>query len=628
MTRGGSCVSVKLMQRFNERGVVHLFLLLLLGAGLIAAVYLVTSGNPLKLFSKASVSKPTGPETSLTLVGPARCEGLACLLPGNPAPQEEFSVKLYARSDIEGANLFEAKMSFPKDLVEVKEIKTEGGFAENWVENFYDNDTGEISLTGGVPAPGYQTQTGGESGLMAAIVFKAKALGKGAVAFKDTSSIYSNLNNINILTVKRNYDLSVEVKPSPTPSSQYHLEQFPPIGVHMVAPGGYGVAVWLKDMQGNLVTNQQDLDYSWEIEQFNAGHDIRITPWSGCIDGINPPCPNSHADITVSSIGSTSSANLWVTVTNKQTKEILDKAEFVLNFIPRDRYVSVASIKPGSIQGEVYDVGQQVQVRWELDYGDHSVVDYYNVGYWYYKDGQYKTGYIGTIRRSEVNRYNIASLDWVIPVELAGQVVRISIEPRGSIITTPGWGHADYSFRVTSSSPTPYPTATTAPALPCKAVPKLSYSTGISCKTDFITTNPIYIDCPTDKSLIDFLNNSCSYSGPLGPCGGGKKINYYTTAQGGTQIRGDLMNNECNGPRPVEIRLHNTAVATGPKGDGNNDKKINLVDMSILHTDYRKTNNMAGFRDGIDMNNDGLINAFDFSSLRGLLVQLGVIRAR
>lgn len=44
------------MPKLNQRGVVHLLLPLILIAGIIGGVYLITSGNPLKLFSKASNS--------------------------------------------------------------------------------------------------------------------------------------------------------------------------------------------------------------------------------------------------------------------------------------------------------------------------------------------------------------------------------------------------------------------------------------------------------------------------------------------------------------------------------------------------------------------------------------------
>lgn len=43
------------VNRLNQKGVIHLLLPLILLAGIIGGVYLVTSGNPLKLFSKASL---------------------------------------------------------------------------------------------------------------------------------------------------------------------------------------------------------------------------------------------------------------------------------------------------------------------------------------------------------------------------------------------------------------------------------------------------------------------------------------------------------------------------------------------------------------------------------------------
>jgi hypothetical protein len=58
-------------------------------------------------------------------------------------------------------------------------------------------------------------------------------------------------------------------------------------------------------------------------------------------------------------------------------------------------------------------------------------------------------------------------------------------------------------------------------------------------------------------------------------------------------------------------------------GDGNGDGKIDLTDLSILLSDFNKT---SGFRTGIDLNKDGKINTFDFSLMRNLLIQKGIIR--
>lgn len=41
----------------SQKGVAHILLLVLLLAGLVVGVFLVSSGNPLKLFSKASEKK-------------------------------------------------------------------------------------------------------------------------------------------------------------------------------------------------------------------------------------------------------------------------------------------------------------------------------------------------------------------------------------------------------------------------------------------------------------------------------------------------------------------------------------------------------------------------------------------
>ncbi|MBI2019664.1 hypothetical protein HYS95_03305 [Candidatus Daviesbacteria bacterium] len=206
------------MPKLNQKGVIAqavILILLLLGA--VVGVYLVQ--NRTNLFPKAGGSRPLWSQNSFTLMGPKVCKnGWVCYLAGRPGLKEEFEVKLYAKSDLEEANLFTAKMTFPKDVIEVKDIKTEGSFIKNWVEEYYDNNTGEISLSGGVPSPGYKTQIGQESVLMATITFHAKALGKGEISFTDSSAIYSNLNNINILTMTEGYDVVVEKGPEPVPT--------------------------------------------------------------------------------------------------------------------------------------------------------------------------------------------------------------------------------------------------------------------------------------------------------------------------------------------------------------------------------------------------------------------------
>ena len=65
-----------------------------------------------------------------------------------------------------------------------------------------------------------------------------------------------------------------------------------------------------------------------------------------------------------------------------------------------------------------------------------------------------------------------------------------------------------------------------------------------------------------------------------------------------------------------------SSTQSGP-GDGNGDGKVDLIDLSVLLSDFNKT---GAFRKGIDMNSDGIVNSIDFRLLRIILVQNGIIK--
>lgn len=137
----------------------------------------------------------------------------------------QFNVLVVVKSETDAANLFVARLKFPTDLVEVSSINlkpTSGDgfisdwFIANWVENFFDNSDGSISLVGGVPDPGFTTPAGGSGALMAQIVFKVKKAGSATISFDDTSAIYRNSDNANILTYKQEAVLTLGgVAPTP-----------------------------------------------------------------------------------------------------------------------------------------------------------------------------------------------------------------------------------------------------------------------------------------------------------------------------------------------------------------------------------------------------------------------------
>lgn len=201
------------MSSLNQRGAIQFIILLILLAGVVAGVYLVQRTQIFK--PKASVSGPITPTTSFTLSPNTSIANVG----------EQVEVKVVVRSDIAAANLFNAKINFNKDILEVDKIGYLNTFISNWVEQSIDNLGGTISLVGGVPNPGYQTTTGNEPGLMAVVYFKTLKTGTANIAFADASAIYSNADNINILTFKDSINLSIisegvpSSSPVPTPAS-------------------------------------------------------------------------------------------------------------------------------------------------------------------------------------------------------------------------------------------------------------------------------------------------------------------------------------------------------------------------------------------------------------------------
>lgn len=67
----------------------------------------------------------------------------------------------------------------------------------------------------------------------------------------------------------------------------------------------------------------------------------------------------------------------------------------------------------------------------------------------------------------------------------------------------------------------------------------------------------------------------------------------------------------------------NKGVVTYKEGDGNRDSKVDLQDLSLLLSYWFDTTN---FPDEIDINNDGVINTFDFSGMLGILGNAGIIQ--
>ena len=288
------------MVKVGQKGIAQILVLVILIGGLVVGLYLV---RQTQIFKPKATSPPfTAGETSFTLSTNST----------EVSVDQKFAVDLLVRTDTDAANLFVAKINFPKDLLEVSGIVTENGphvtddrnleppefggefgggggtvcaqvitpamnpstkeckefptpcdvpegwekvvncvqpeptqkpiptptcqprppcldttpacllpeppggwcpgsesFIKNWVEREFDNSEGTISIVGGVPTPGFQTETGADSAKMATIYFTAKAEGNAKISLTEESAIYRDSDNVNILQIKR--DLMVNI---------------------------------------------------------------------------------------------------------------------------------------------------------------------------------------------------------------------------------------------------------------------------------------------------------------------------------------------------------------------------------------------------------------------------------
>src|SRR3989344_698760 len=133
---------------------------------------------------------------------------------------QQFTLNLMARSDVDAANLFAGKFFYPAQALEVVSIDTTGSFVTQWVEQFYDNTSGELSMIGGIPNPGFQTT--GSDALMATVTFRAKSAQTATITADTGIAIYRNSDNVDIYDAGQDPSFTLTINPitaSPSPSS-------------------------------------------------------------------------------------------------------------------------------------------------------------------------------------------------------------------------------------------------------------------------------------------------------------------------------------------------------------------------------------------------------------------------
>lgn len=260
MTRGGGVQLLNHMPRLNQRGVIQFIVLLILAVGLVAGVYLVQQTQIFK--PKASVSGPVSPQTSFSLLTQLESYKVG----------DTIEVKLVVRSDIDAANLFAAKINYDPQFLQLGRVDVTS-FVTNWVEQYW-GDPDKISLVGGVPAPGFQSQTNSAPAKMASLYFTALKAGNTTISFDDTSAIYRNSDNLNILGIKNNATIKITSgapsAPIPAPTTKPSPSPFPTSTPRPSATPIPGTGDGNKDGKINLA------DMSVLLTDFNKESGFRV----------------------------------------------------------------------------------------------------------------------------------------------------------------------------------------------------------------------------------------------------------------------------------------------------------------------------------------------------------------
>lgn len=101
---------------------------------------------------------------------------------------EIFPLKLQINNIETPINVVQADIAFDPSKLEVVDVSTKDSFASIFIQKEIDNERGFARLTGGLPNPGYQKN----SGLFGTVYFKAKAVGPVTVKFLPSTLALAN----------------------------------------------------------------------------------------------------------------------------------------------------------------------------------------------------------------------------------------------------------------------------------------------------------------------------------------------------------------------------------------------------------------------------------------------------
>ncbi|MEN9649769.1 MAG: hypothetical protein RL094_736 [Candidatus Parcubacteria bacterium] len=169
------------------------------------------------------------------------------------SPGSIMTLSVVINSEGVAINNAEAKIIFPKDLLEVVSVSKGSSVFSLWVEEpSYSNLTGVITFNGGVPTPGFT----GSNGTALSIVVKAKAPGKADLIFSDAAIRANDGLGTDVLTSKRGKTIAIDKKeepavpviptptPAPTPAPSSALST---ASLQITSPTHPSQELWYKD---------------------------------------------------------------------------------------------------------------------------------------------------------------------------------------------------------------------------------------------------------------------------------------------------------------------------------------------------------------------------------------------
>lgn len=624
------------MPKLNQRGAIQFLVPLILIIGIIAGLYLVQ--HPQIFKPKAAPNLPSAPETSFELelekngIAPFADEAT----PTNLTTGQTFRVDIYARSDVDAANLFQAKVKYTSDTVDFVSVEQRSGqsFVKNWVDASVDNSNtsvGVVSMVGGVPNPGIKTDSKTGAMLMGSIIFKAKATGTAKIGLSDgNSAIYSNANNINILTATKGIiEVPIqEVQPTPTPTPIAHNVSC----TGVVAEGGVvsklsnGDSVYILESDGKMKLTAQVNSTGtntavWIVTGRPTGYPN--DPKNGGF--FDYPAPGLIVNYTAPKNTTTLNDNLTIesTVTAVFSDGYTASTQCALV------RVSVKPVPPKTCPAPpVCKQGEQ------LIHGDpppgstacpiYSCQPTASANRVFVTSTRFN-GNLGGLTGADAkcqDRANAANLGGTWKAWLSDSTTSASSRlnhSNSSYVRTDGKVVANNWADLTDGT-LQNPIEITELGARLTAPASCSW-----CAFGFPWTNTNNEGNPIISEANRICNNFTS-SAATGDTTSFRQGYAFGTSPSQWTIY--PVTSDCNSANELYC-FEQPAGAAPPStsqpgdGDGNKDGKVDLIDLSILLTDFNKTGN---FRTGIDLNGDGKINTFDFSLMRNLLIKNGVIK--